>query len=179
MNRVLLILFLGLLFINFASAQSYGIPGSLGDLFSSIPSSTIVLGVIWIASFALIYFSMFKMFKGDIAVSATVAFAVSVFITWGANKNLDMENLFSGIGISPEFLTNILPLLLIGIVIFLFIALKTRAFLVMGGILSIISFTDLIVEKTILLVVGLILLGVGIGFEVKNRNKKEESPKKK
>lgn len=171
MKRGVLILS-SILLISFVSAQM----GSLGDLFSSVPSSTIFLGAIWIASFALIFFAMMKVMKGDQTVSAAVAFAMSVLITWGANKTLDVENLSLGLGISPDFISNVLPLLIIGIVIFLFFTLKTKAFLVLGGILSVLSFTNLIYEKGILMGIGFALLFIGAYFAWKNR--KNEHGKK-
>ena len=170
------LLFLSSVFlINFISAEQF----SLGSFFNNIPPSTIVLGAVWIASFSLVYFAMLKFMKGEMATAAAVSFAISTFITWGVNKSgLNIENLFLDIGISSEILSSILPILIIGVIIILFVMLKTRALLVIGGILSILSFTNLIYEKTTLLVVGLIILGIGVTIEIRKRNPPKEGKKK-
>lgn len=172
-EKLSLLILCSIFLINFVSAQF-----SLGSFFNDVPSSTIVLGAVWVASFSLVYFAMLKFMKGEMATAAAVSFAVSTFITWGVNKSgLNLENLFSGIGISSEILSSILPIFIIGVIILLFVMLKARALLVIGGILSILSFTNLIYEKTTLLVVGLIILGIGVVIEIRKRNPKEGKKK--
>ena len=173
-----MLLILSILFsLSFISAY-YGSYSSFSfsDLLNEIDSSTMILGTIFIISFALINFSLSKVFKDrygepNRAIAGILAFVISLLITWGINKtNFDIENLFYNIGFSEGFLYTILPLILIAGLIFL--ALKTSwgiMLMIIGALLTAISFTNLIYEKGITLLIGIILLVAGIWLSRKKK----------
>jgi len=162
--------FLVLSFSNFISAQSYGSRYSLGELLGSINPNTLLLVVIFLISFTLIYFASLKFFKGNKGFAGVISFALSLSIAYGVNRmNLDLSNLFYRIGFSEEVLFYILPILIIGALVFLFIRIKRKhnAFFILGGLLIVLSFTDFIYEKGILFVMGIISLVVAIWLSVR------------
>ena len=181
MKKSLLILIITLCLINFASAY-YGSYGSfsLSDLLDSIDSSTMLLGAVFIISFFFINLSLSRIFRAKsgepqkgIWIPALIA---ALLITYGVNKTgFNIEELFYGIGISSDFLYFILPiLLLIGI-----IYLGTRIgfgimLMIIGTLFIIISFTDLIYAKGIMILLGIILLVAGFFINKKWPKKKKQ-----
>ena len=92
-----------LLSVGFASAQAL----SLSEILSSIEPSLMILGVIWVVSFAVVYFALSKtIFKEQNVIAAVIAFAVSLLITYGYNQsgwNLNVQASFPSIGISMTY----------------------------------------------------------------------------
>jgi len=166
--------------INFVSAY-YGSYSSfsLSNLLNEIDSSTMILGAVFIISFALINFALSKFFKDkhgepNRVIAGIVSFVISLWMTWEINKRgFDIERLFYNfgynIGFSSDVLSTIIPLLLIAGTIYLFVKLKTNALFIIGGLLIAVSFTNLFYEKGITLIIGIILLLIG-GY-IKTENK--------
>jgi len=166
--------------INFVSAY-YGSYSSfsLSNLLNEIDSSTMILGAVFIISFALINFALSKFFKDkhgepNKVIAGIVSFVISLWMTWEINKRgFDIERLFYNfgynIGFSSDVLSTIIPLLLIAGTIYLFVKLKTNALFIIGGLLIAVSFTNLFYEKGITLIIGIILLLIG-GY-IKTENK--------
>ena len=160
-----------LFLINFASAQ-FGESFSLSSLLSSIEPSLIILGVIWIVSFAVIYFAMSKsIFKEQNVIAAVIAFAVSLLITYGYNQSgYTFETTLPSIGISMDFIYSVIPIIFIGIVIFLFVKLKSTAFIAIGGFLGLITFIpNLIYTKTLLRIISLGMMAIGVWLSARKR----------
>lgn len=181
-RNLFLILILGLFLISFTSAY-YGSYNSfsLSSLLDSIDSSTMLLGITFIVSFAFINFSLSKVFKDqegnpNKATAGIVAFAISLLITYGINKTgFDIEGLFYNIGFSEGFLATIIPLILLGGAIYLGIKFSFGMVLIVSGSLfCIVSFTSLIYEKGITLVLGIILLVIGGWLWKRKRHPKEK-----
>ncbi len=170
MKKSITLFILSLFLINFISAY-YGsyTSFSLSDLLDSIDSSTMILGAAFIISFAFINFALSKVFKDKYgepnkATAGVVSFVIALLITYGINKTgFDFEGLFFDIGFSEGVLYTILPLVLLAGIIFLGIKFGFRVILiVLGGLLFIISLTDLIYSKGIAIVISLGLIGLGI-----------------
>ena len=173
MKKSLVIPVITLSLINFASAY-YGSYFSFSDLLNSIDPSTMILGAVFIISFAFINFALVRVFKDNKASAGIVAFVVSLLIIYGINKSgFDIEELFYGIGISSGFLYTILSLVLLAGVIYLIIKLKTKALFVIGGLFIIVSFTNLVYEKDAMIILGIILLVVGLYVDHKWPEKKQ------
>jgi hypothetical protein len=123
-----------------------------------------ILGTIFIVSFALIHFASLRSFKDKYGepnrgTAFVIAFAVSLLITWGINKTgFDFEGLFFDLGISSDLLYTILPLILLAGIIYLFYRLKTKALFIFGGLLILVSFTEMVYEKGLVLGIGVFLL---------------------
>jgi len=167
----------GLFLISFASAY-YGSYSSfsLSNLLDSIDSSTMLLGVLFIVFFAFLNFSLLKIFKENKATAGIVAFALSILITYGINKTgFDIEGLFYNIGFSEGFLATIIPLILLGGAIYLGIRFGFGIVLIgFGLLLGVVSFTNLIYEKGIGLLIGIILIIIGVYINKKFPKKKKE-----
>ncbi len=155
---------IGLFLISFVSAY-YGSYGSfsLSDLLDSIDSSTMILGAVFIISFALVNFALVRVFRDNKATAGIVAFVVSLLITYGINRTgFDFEGLFYNVGISEGFLYAVLPFVLLAGVIYLGIRFSFGTTLIgVGFLLIIISFTDFIYEKGIAIFIGVILILIG------------------
>jgi len=135
-------LFLMLTFIGFVSAQFYG-TFSASNFLNSIDDSTLILGIIFIVSFALLNFSLSKWLKGNKAISATVALAISLLIVWAVNRSGISYNLFFYdifFFIPSGFLETILPwLFIIGALFIGFMWGWNKVLLILGVILLITS----------------------------------------
>lgn len=157
--------------INFASAY-YGSYSnfSLSNLLNSIDSSTMLLGAVFIVSFAFLNFALLRFFKDNKATAGVIAFVISLSITYWINQTgFNIEGLFFEIGFSGDMLYTILPIiLLIGIIIFIW-KFKSKALLAMGALLIVLSFTNLIYAKGLTLLIGITLSGIGIWLLKKKR----------
>ena len=163
---ILMILFLSLFSINFASASL-----SLSDIFQQIDPSTILLFVAFIVSFALIFFGLLKFFnrgknseknKGmNQTIAAIIAGALSLLIVYElSTMNLSLETIFSDIGISAEALPLIIGAIIILSAVFLIIKLKAKSLFIFGGVLILLGIVAY--EKTIPIVLGIVLIFVGL-----------------
>jgi uncharacterized membrane protein YhdT len=125
-KRILLIL--GIFLTKLASAQDYSDRLTLSSLLNQIDVSTMVLSVVFIVSFALLFYSLSKMFRGEKGIAGVVSLALSFLIAYGINKSgIDLENLVYDMGMTLETLHIIFPIFIIGLVIIfiVFIFLRT------------------------------------------------------
>ncbi len=153
---------------------------SLSELLNSIDSSMIILGAIFVVSFALIYFALSKFFKtgtdaygerkSNPGISGTISFAIAFLITYMINKaGLDFESIFSRFGFSMDVLYILVPLLVVGLIIFMIIKMKLNSLLLFGILLVALSFTSLITTKTVVIVIGLVLIGIWIWLKARKK----------
>ena len=173
-RNVLLTSSLSILFlISFVSAQLYSSGGfSLSDLLSSIDPSTVILSIVFMISFAVIFFSTSKMFKDNRAISTIVSLGIALLIVYGinsANYTINVQNWFSGIGISSSSLYTIGSVLLIIFLIILFIKLKSTALIVIGIIAILLSFSGLVYSDTALIILGIFFIIAGLLFKRKKK----------
>jgi len=150
---------------------------SFSEFLAGIDQSMIIIGAIFIVMFSLLFFSLSRVFKSkdsNPAIPAMISFALALLLTYWINKSgLDIEGLFSGIGISAETLNILVPLLAIGLAIILIVKLKAKALIIIGLLLIGISLTELIYEKLIPIVVGVVLTIIGILIATKKKKKKK------
>jgi len=160
---------LGLFLMNFVSAQYYG-SFSLSGILSSIDASTMILGIIFIVIFALLNYSLSRVFRDNKAIAGIISLAISLGVIYAVNlTGLDFQGFFYSIGLSEGFLTTITSLILIGGGIYLAFRFGFATMLiVLGGFFLILSSTDFIYEKGITMVIGLILIGIGFWIRKKN-----------
>ncbi len=173
-----------ILLINLVSAYNglYYKRYSFSEILRNIDPSFITLGSIFIISFAILFFSLSKIFKTEEqgkAIPGVIAFALSSLITYQINKTgFDFSGFFSNIGIPREFFSVLLPIILIGAIIFLVVKFKTTSLFILGAGLILLSFTNLIYAKGIIFVIGIILVGVSLLIWRKRSKKEGKSPKK-
>jgi len=164
--------------ISYVSAAFYsGYGFSFGDLLDSIDPSTMVLGTIFIISFALINLSLTKsIFRHQPGTAGVVAFAASLFIAWGINRTgFDYSSLFYDIFffIPEDLLYTIIPFIILGLIIYGFVKLGLGETLaILGGFLLVISFTDLVYERGIIFIIGIVffIFGIVLMFRKKKDN---------
>ncbi|MDO8622772.1 MAG: hypothetical protein Q7R52_00845 [archaeon] len=154
--------------LNLVSAQSF----SLSDFFYNIDPSTMILGVVFLISFALINFSLKRIFKDNAAVPAIVALCISLLIVYGLNlSGFDYENWIYGLGISEDLVYTI-SLVVLPIVGIYVLWNYGWGYLLLGfgtlfGILSYFAY-----EKTLLIVTSAAFIIIGVILIIKRRLKK-------
>lgn len=152
----------------------------LGDMFSGIDPETMVLGTTFIIFFLVINFALSKFFKKDKTIATIISICVSLLAVYGITRtNLDLNGIFSSIGISEELLYIITPILAL-ILVFVLSRKRNpatgrrnfsfgRFLMILGGLMMILGFTPLIYQKAFYIGVGAGLIAIG-GF-IANRDK--------
>ena len=137
-----------------------------------IDAKTMVLGLLFIVLFAIINFALMKSIKNK-GLSAIISFAISLFAIYGINKTrFDPSEMLYNIGLTQDLLYTVVPILII-----LGLVLLSRRFgfgkilLIVGVILSGLSFTELIYEKGVLLAIGIGLIIIGGAFAYRKSKK--------
>lgn len=144
----------------YRSSSYYGAQGySFSDLLNQIDPNTLVLFVVFILSFTMVYYSSLKFFRRNKALSSIVSFSVSLITVYWINSMIsspyfNIQNFFYGMGFSRDILHSFLYVLVIGVIIFLSIKLKRKAFFLIGTFILVLSLTDLVYENAIWFFVG-------------------------
>lgn len=135
---------------------------SISDVFSYIDAQTIFLFVAF-GIFSLLIkaaLSRFPSFQGPIA--GIMSLLLSLGITWGINKGINVNDFFINIGISGDIVPYLMVASLIILIISLFV-FKWKSFLILGLILiAIVLFTEWVYEKTIILSIGILFVLIGL-----------------
>lgn len=147
-----------LLSIGFISAQSF----SLSDVLSTFDPSTVVLSILFMIFFAVLYFSTSKMFKGNKAVSVVISLGISLLIIYGINSSTNIQNIYSGLGLSSDTIYTIGSILLIVFLIFIFVKIGTWALLLLGIAFLALSLSGLIFSTEYAAGIGLALIAIWI-----------------
>lgn len=159
-----------MMLINFASAQFYG-RFSLSDFLNSVDESWIVLGMIFLIVYALVSYGLGNFFKGNKAVSGSIAFAIALLVIWGVNRSgFNYNGLFYNFFffLPTGFVETIWPILFLGFGVFLVIKTGNLGkglgilFIGSGVLLIFLSFIGVIYETEGggSLGFGLIIIGV-------------------
>jgi hypothetical protein len=159
---------------NFVSAQFYSGYNrfSITGFFESIDPQDMTLMVLFIVLLAFINMATSKIFRNrygepDRAKAGGVAFFVTLFMVYGIHKTgFDFENLFYGLGISNDFLFLIISIIFLIAAIYMSKKVGFAGLLmVLGLLLSLITIsTDLIYEKGMALIIGIVVFLVGLGL---------------
>ncbi len=135
---------------------------SLAETLSSLDSSTVLLFVVFLISFAVLFFALMRAFKKNTAIASVIAGALSFLIVYGMSKmDWDIDNFFFDLGVSEDAWAIAIPIIALAVAIVLLVKLKRNAFLIFGGILIIIGLVFL--EGSAKWIVGAVG-GVLIGF---------------
>jgi len=146
--------------LGFASALSFG------DILDKIDSSLIMLSAIFVIAFLIFRFSLSKIFQEQKNTATIVSAVLAFLIIFGINKlEWNIQNFFFDLGISEDALFTIIPLILIGGIIILFVKLpkkkKKYLFYILGGFLIAVGL--LIFEQAAeILVMGIVLIVFGL-----------------
>ena len=145
----------------------------LSDLLDSIAEGTLILLLVFVISFALLFFALNRALKGNTPIVAVISFALSFGITYWVNKaDFDLGGWIYDIGISEEILSILIPILAIALIIFLVMKLRRDSLFIFGGFL--LASSLFVYEKAIVIVLGIILILVRF-FIGRGRREKVES----
>jgi len=150
-------LFAFLLLATVSFASSLGI----NDLLSQIDEPTIIFLAVFLIAFALIFFALNKVFKGNTSISGIISLALSFLIVYGINKSgFNVEGSLSDIGISSNILYVLLPILIAAVIIYLIIKFGKKAWYAIGAILIILGIFIIRDVVTIITLGAIVLLFV-------------------
>ena len=151
-------IFLLLISFNFVSSQS------LSELLNELDQSTILLFAIFIIAFLIVFFALNKVFKKEnTAISGIISVVLAFLITFGISRTgFDLEYSLLSIGVSSEVLGIIIPLIIVGGIIFLIIKLRRDSLLVIGGLFLFAGILGLVYAYLVFIVIGAILIIVRI-----------------
>lgn len=171
---------LSLFLINFVSAALFdGYGGfSLSNLFYDFvysPDSAYILFFIIIFTLCLLVLSksgVFKNFKGEpnVAAAGAISFAIAALVIYYLYRSgFSGENILSWLGFSGDAGSLIFGVIGILAAAFLIWKLKFPGFLMFSGLALVFIglFTELIEEKAVIIVIGIILAGIGVFFRNK------------
>ena len=148
----------------------------LNDILYSIDPNTMLLGLLFVIFFALINFLLSKTIKAR-GTSGIISFCIALLAVYGLNRtSLDINGIFAGIGLSDTLIYSVVPILILIGLGFMIWKLKLGLTLILVGILLIVlSFTDIIYMKTLVLIIGIVLFFIGIPLWYTARKKLRNS----
>jgi hypothetical protein len=140
--------------INLASAEG------ISDILNNIDQATMILYAVFIISFCVLFFSLSKtIFKepNSKVFAAVISAAVSILIVYGLNKmEFDFSGYFFDLGVSEEMLLTIIPIIIVGGIIFVIFKFAKDSLFIVGGLAIALGF--FVEEKVLLFVIGGILI---------------------
>lgn len=160
-----LLLICSIFLIGFVSAYGSYNAFSISNFLDEIGGDTIVLGAVFIISFAILNYALSRVFRDNKATSGIVSLAISLLIVYGINKaGYDFGNLFYNIGLPEGIVSGIFPvLLIIGAALIVWKLSFGALFLISGILLLFITvFTELIYENGIATIIGIFCTLIGI-----------------
>jgi hypothetical protein len=152
----------------FVSAQFLGGGGyfSIGRFFDSVDPQTLILGALFLIFLAVLHQLVFmRLFHENRGLSGVVSLLVSLLMVYGIYRSgMRIDNLFYNLGLSPDALYIILPIVLLAVSILIIWKLGVGGFLTIFGILliSLTILTDIFYAANIALILGLFLLLIGL-----------------
>jgi hypothetical protein len=139
---------------------------SFGSMLNLVEPSTMILGIVFIVSFALINLALSRVFKDNPAIAGIVSFALSLGIIYSINYyGFDYAGFFGNIFffVPSDVLYTFVPLILLIAVIALGAKFGFGMVLTAAGAMLVgISFTDLVYEKTVAAMIGGLIAFIGL-----------------
>ena len=169
MKRGLILSFIVLIsLLSFTSAYSYSAFGG----WEAFDSSLIVYGGIFVLLFALINFLLGRtFFRENQATRAVISIVLAFLSTYGiatSNFSTNMGSVYLGSFDLGNFLPTILTILfIVGIIYFIVKWGFKYVLMILGGLLIIVSLTNIVYEKNIFLFLGIFLLIIGLILQFK------------
>lgn len=159
MKKGVLGIFLIIALTGLVSAQ-----GTISDLLNQLDQSTVILSAVFILSFSIIFFSLNRtVFKGNTSISGIISGVIAFLLVYVVNQSgFNISGFFFNLGISSDTFSVILPIVILGGVIFTIVKLKGSSLFIFGGILILLGFFAY--DGTVLFVLGACLLIAGLFF---------------
>ncbi len=173
MKKIILsVSFLTVLLTNFISAATF----SLSEITNVIDSNTLVLLLVFAASFLVLFFLFNKIIKSNDSAPSIIALLFSSGITFGIHKSgLDLSNLFFDLGFQEETLYILIPILVSAFIIFLIARFRKKSLLILGGLFLLVSL--FVKSKEITIAVGVFLIIVWFLLKIKRRARNPRIPR--
>ncbi len=134
---------------------------SIGEFLDAFGFENMLLIATFIISFVLLNFILDRVLKDRYGgpnkkVSGLISFAISMLIVYGINTlNFDIGDFFFNLGLEGEILTLIITIIVLTGIGILLWKVGILIFLIFGALLIIVSFTDWVYEKEIVLFTGI------------------------
>jgi hypothetical protein len=147
------------------------------DMLYSIDPNTMLLGLLFIIFFVFIQYALSRAMR-DKNTSTIIAFCIALLAVYGINRtNFDISGIFYGIGLNEEIIYTIIPWIILGLA-FLGSFSKNketgkrrfrlcRLIMIIGALIVLLSFFAY--EKTVLMIIGIILFVIGLIFCLKKK----------
>ncbi len=148
----------GVFLINLISAYN-------GFGYSSVfNESVIVWAAVFLIFFALINFILGRtIFKQDKTTRSIIALSMTALIIYGlAKKGINISSIYVENLFFSDFLSVLIPWLVIIGIIITFITTKWRAWIILGVLLILVSLLGFVYTKSWILTIGIILILIGI-----------------
>ncbi|MCK9595714.1 hypothetical protein M0R19_00830 [Candidatus Pacearchaeota archaeon] len=147
--------------IGFANAQG------ISDILSSFDESTLILYAVFAITFTILFFALQKtVFKGNNTPAVIIAGALALIATYSINKTgFDVGGFAIDLGIPEDFLLMLIPIILLGGIIFAIIKFKKEALWIVGSLLLAVGFFTY--GGSVFIITGLILIGIRIVIMIK------------
>ena len=136
---------------------------SLSGILDSLDASMVFLGAVFIILFAVLNFSLSRVFKDQKSTAGIVAFIISFFVIYGINRaGINYENFFYSFGFLGDFFYAAAPFIGIILVVVSIIWLGlAKTLIIAGGIIIGFIFVLDPYNKIAPFIVGAILIGIG------------------
>ncbi len=146
--------------ISFASAEI-----ELSELLAQFDQDVVLLVIIFLISFAFLFFALKKtIFQSDPGTAGVISAMLSFLIMYGVNKSgidmLNVEGMLGDVGISSGAFALMWFILVIAGIVFLLIKFAKNSFIIIGGLLILLGLFAY--EKALLITLGAILIAVRI-----------------
>jgi len=149
-----------LMSMNLISAES------LSESLLQLDQSLVILIALFIIIFSVSFFSLKNIFKKTPAIGGIISLAFSFLAIYGINKmGINTEEWVLNIGLSTSSLSLLLFTIIVLGITYMFIKLKLKAFLILGGIIFASSF--FVYAKNLLIFVGMILIAIWFFITIK------------
>ncbi len=151
---------------------------SIGDFLDAFGFENLLLMASFLVSFALINFSLNRFVKDKYgtpnkSLSGVIAFALSILVVYAVHTTgFDLSGFFFNMGIDSEIFSSIVYLVVFGAIIYILWKVGKKILLILGLLLILLSFTDWVYEKEIVLFtgIGLIILWAIIKFATRKKS---------
>lgn len=129
-------------------------------LFDSLNIDLIALAMAFLMVFAMCMFSLKKFFKSDRTTAAILSIGISFFVIYGlVRSNFSVGTVFFSLGISENAFYTMLPWIVIGLMILIFLLFGFCALLaITGGVFFAVGFFKLVYQWELSVVLGIIFL---------------------
>jgi len=142
-----------------------------GNLFYNIDAETLILGLLFIIFFVLIQLVLSRSLK-DKSSASIIAFCVALLAVFGISKTgFNLSDFSYNLGINEDILYNVIPIIILAGLIFLFWKVKVRFILVILGLLLMVG-SFFVYEKTVVLIIGIVILLFGIILMIREARRK-------